>query len=116
MIEKRLARRFAKSLPIAFRSSDREYNGVSMDFSASGLFILTMEPFKPGTVVIMNLKAPNKKIIRLAGVVIRTIKTGDINIKDGMAIKLNEMPFLYHQLLESIEKMVPPLRTEETGT
>jgi hypothetical protein len=52
----------------------------------------------------MNLEVSKKKIIRLVGVVLRTMKTGDINIKDGMAIKLNEEPFLYHKFLESIEK------------
>jgi hypothetical protein len=104
MIERRLSKRFAQALPIAFLNEGREYRGVSMDFSASGLFILTREPFKPGTMVKMNLEVSKKKIIRLVGVVVRTMKTGDINIKDGMAIKLNEVPFLYHKLLESIEK------------
>ena len=104
MIERRLAQRFARALPIVFLNEGREYRGVSMDFSASGLFILTREPFKPGTMVKMNLEVSKKKIIRLVGVVVRTMKTGDINIKDGMAIKLNEVPFLYHKLLESLEK------------
>jgi len=104
MIERRSGKRIVRELPIAFSNSEMEYRGVSMDFSASGLFILTGEPFKPGTMVKMILEVSKKKMIRLAGVVIRTIKTGDINVKDGMAIKLDEMPYIYHQFLESLEK------------
>ena len=104
MIERRSAKRFADALTLSFSTSEKEYNGVSLDFSASGLFILTREPLSPGTRVKINLEVSEKKTIRLAGVVARTIKTGDINIKDGMGIKLIEVPFIYHQFLESLER------------
>lgn len=116
MVGKRLARRFEKALPVVFRNSEKECRGVSMDFSAAGLFILTREPFSPGTSLKINLEVSKRKTIYLAGVVVRTIKTGNIKMKNGMAIKLNEVPFLYHKLLESIEKTVPQLRTEEPCT
>ena len=116
MIERRSARRIAKLLPITFRNSEKEYRGVSLDFSSSGLFILTREPFRPGTSVKIGLDISDNEKIYLRGVVVRSIKTGDINIKDGMCIKLNEVPFVYHQMLESIDKTVPLLRPEEPGT
>jgi len=116
MIERRSARRFAKLLPITFRNSEKEYKGVSLDFSSSGLFILTREPFRPGTSVKIGLEVSDKEKIYLSGVVVRSIKTGDMNVKDGMCIKLNEVPFIYHKMLESIEKTVPQLRTEEPCT
>ena len=104
MIERRSTKRFAQALPVAFRNSEKEYRGVSLDFSASGLFILTKEPFSPGTSVEIGLEVSDKEKIHLRGVVVRTIKTGDINIKAGMGIKLNEVPYKYHQFLESVER------------
>lgn len=103
MIERRSTKRFAQALPIVFRNSEKEYRGVSMDFSASGLFILTREPLSPGTSLKISLEISDKERIYLKGVVVRTIKMGDINIKDGMGVKLNEVPYKYHQFLESIE-------------
>ena len=102
MVDKRSSERFTNVLPLVFSNSSGEYWGVSMDFSMSGLFILTKEPFSPGTSLKMRLEVSEKKTIHLRGVVVRTIKTGDINIKDGMAIKLDEVPFIYHQFLESL--------------
>ena len=100
MVERRSAERFANAIPVAFRNSEKEYRGVSLDFSALGLFILTREPFKPGTSLKICLEVSEKEKIHLSGVVARTIRMGDINIKDGMGIKLNEAPYKYHQLLE----------------
>ncbi|MBL7031735.1 MAG: PilZ domain-containing protein [Nitrospira sp.] len=102
MIERRSSKRVAQTLPIAFSNSGNEYRGVSSDFSSTGLFIITREPFSPGTRIKINLEVSNRKTIRLAGVVARTIKTGDVNIRDGMGIKLNEVPYIYHKFLESM--------------
>lgn len=102
MVEKRSHKRFEGALPVVFRNSEKECRGVSMDFSASGLFILTKEPFRPGTSLRMCLEISEKERIHLRGVVARTIKTGNINIKDGMGIKLDEVPYKYHQLIEGI--------------
>jgi Tfp pilus assembly protein PilZ len=104
MIERRSAKRFKRSLPLTFSNSSEEYRGVSLDFSASGLFILTREPFSPGTRVKINLEVSKKEIIRLSGVVVRTIKTGDLNVKDGMGIHLDETPYIYYKYLERFEK------------
>ena len=102
MVEKRSSERFTNAIPLAFSNSSGEYRGVSMDFSASGLFILTKEPFRPGTSLRMCLEVSEKERIHLRGVVARTIKTGNINIRDGMGIELDEVPYKYHQLIESI--------------
>ena len=102
MIERRSKKRVAQALPVAFRNSSKEYRGTSSDFSASGLFILTSETFTPGTSLKICLEVSEKEKIYLRGVVVRTIKTGHINIKDGMGIKLNEAPFKYHQFLQSL--------------
>ncbi|GBE03736.1 MAG TPA: PilZ domain-containing protein [Nitrospirae bacterium] len=104
MIERRPAKRFANALPLFFLNSGKEYSGVSLDFSVSGLFILTRELFSPGTSLKMRLEVSEKETIHLRGVVVRTIKTDDINVKNGMGIKLDEVPYKYHQLLESLKE------------
>ena len=112
MIERRSAKRFAKALPIVFSDSNGECRGISMDFSASGFFILTTEPLSPGTSLKIRLEVSERERVYLSGVVARTIKTGDINVKDGMGIKLDSIPYKYHQFLERIEKSLPLLGTE----
>ena len=104
MIERRSAERLTNALPVTFRNSEKEYRGVSLDFSAYGLFILTKEPLSPGTSLRICLEVSEDKKVYLRGVVARTIKTGDINLKDGMGIKLVEVPYQYHQFLESVER------------
>lgn len=65
---------------------------------------MTREPLSPGTKLRIRLEISEDKSIYLRGVVIRTIKTGDLNIKDGMGVKLNDAPHAYHSFLESAER------------
>ncbi len=103
MPEKRVAERYKKEVPVTFYDGKESYKGLSSDFSVSGIFVITRGPFKPGSPIRITLEISNKKNIYLSGIVIRTIKTGDENIKDGMGIKLNETPFIYHNFIEKLK-------------
>ena len=102
MIERRSGERLVRELPLVFSNSGEEHRGMSSDFSVTGLFIITREPFSPGTSLKIRLEVSEREKIHLSGVVARTIKTGEGSIKDGMGIKLNNAPFKYHQLIESM--------------
>ena len=103
MIEKRGKERFSKEIPLTFSEGTTTHKGMSSDFSSSGVFIITRQPFKPGTRTKMSLEISHKEKIYLTGVVVRAIKTGDVNIKDGMGIKLTDSPFLYQKFLDRLK-------------
>ena len=103
MIEQRGAERYKKEVPVTYSDGKENYKGLSADFSVTGIFIITREPFKPGSPIKITLEISNKKRIYLSGTVIRTIKTGELSIKDGMGIKLNETPFVYHNFIEKLK-------------
>ncbi len=102
MTEKRSSERFSKKLPITFSNDDGHYRGMSSNFSDTGIFVITREPFTPGDHIKMSLEVTEKKKIHLAGTVVRAIKTGIEDVKDGMGIKLENAPFIYHNFVNSI--------------
>jgi Tfp pilus assembly protein PilZ len=103
MIEKRGSKRFKKKIPLAFSDGTKEYKGLSSDLSSTGLFIITRDPLRPGTQIKIALEVPDKKIF-LNGVVVRTVKTGIIEVKDRMGIKLTETPYLYQKFITRLEE------------
>ncbi len=102
MIEKRASERFTKEVSVTFYSGKDHYSGISSNFSVSGLFIKTAEPLKPGTPLKITLEISKKEKIYLEGIVIRSIKTGESNINDGMGIKLKETPFIYDKFINKL--------------
>ena len=102
MTEKRGSARFRKELPLTFSNDNGNYKGMSSDFSDSGIFVITREPFKPGSNIKMSLEVTEKKKIYLSGIVVRAIKTGIEDVKDGMGVKLNNSPFIYHNFVKTL--------------
>jgi len=98
-MEKRKIYRKIKRLPITFSDGQEEYAGISSDFSATGLFIRTRRPFSPGTSVKMVLETEKNQKIVLTGVVVRAIKTGIMDFKNGMGIRLDSIPQVYKDFL-----------------
>ena len=105
MIEQRGSKRYRKEIPVAFSEGGKNHKGMSSDFSSSGVFIITRQPCKPGTSIKMTLEISKKEKIYLTGIVVRTIKTGVMTIKDGMGIKLTDSPFTYQKFLDSLKAL-----------
>jgi Tfp pilus assembly protein PilZ len=101
-VDKRITRRKIKRLNIIFSDGTEEHPGTSSDFSTNGLFIRTRKPFKPGTAVTMLLEISVTQKIALSGVVIRAIKTGLRDFKNGMGIKLDSIPHEYEVFLSDL--------------
>ncbi len=99
---KRIAERRIRRLTITFTDGKMEYSGISSDFSSTGLFIRTRKAFNPGTPVKMLLEVDENRKIELAGVVARAIKTGAMDFKNGMGIKLSYIPQAYEDFLKEI--------------
>jgi len=102
MVERRTASRYQEEIPITFSSEEEKFPGTASCISETGMFILTRNPLRPGTPLKLILEIAIHERIYLAGVVIRTIKTGDDNIRDGMGIKLNETPFVFYNFLKKL--------------
>ncbi len=102
IMAKRVAKRRIKRLSITFTEGKVEYTGMSSDFSSTGLFIRTRKAFNPGTPVKMVIEVDKNRKIELAGVVTRAIKTGVMDFKNGMGIKLSYIPQVYENFLKEI--------------
>jgi Tfp pilus assembly protein PilZ len=111
-MEKRECKRKIRRLNITFTDGGTEYSGISSDFSCNGLFIRTIKGFSEGTKLNMKLESENGKIIPLAGIVKRAIKTNVSNIcgyktssyKNGMGIRLTSTPKEYDDFVEELYK------------
>lgn len=111
-MEKRECKRKIRRLNITFSDGETEYSGISSDFSCSGLFIRTRNSFSEGIKLNMKLELENGKIIPLAGIVKRAIKTNisSYNIsgyktssyKNGMGIRLTSIPEEYNDFIEEL--------------
>ncbi len=99
---KRAADRKKKRLSITFSDGQVENNGMSSDFSSTGLFIRTRKAFNPGTPVTMVLEVDASRKIPLTGVVARAIRTGVVDFKNGMGIRLTSVPQAYEEFLKEL--------------
>jgi Tfp pilus assembly protein PilZ len=98
----RKAQRKIKRLSITFNDGTNEGTGTSSDFSTTGLFIRTRKPLKPGTALDMVLELSENHTVALTGIVVRAIKTGIRDFKNGMGVKLNEIPKDYEDFINSL--------------
>lgn len=101
-MDKRVGKRRIKRLPINFSDGEQDYNGTSSNFSSNGLFIRTRRAFVPGTSVKMVLEVEEERKILLMGVVVRAIKTGLRDFKNGMGIKLTSLSQDYKDFLKEL--------------
>jgi Tfp pilus assembly protein PilZ len=101
-MDKRIVPRRIKRLSITFSDGKVERTGTSSDFSETGLFIRTRKPFNPGTNVNIVIEITAGKQIRLEGIVVRAIKTGAMDFKNGMGIKLTTIPEEYKNFVKGL--------------
>lgn len=101
-MSKRTSDRKKKRLTITFSDGHVENNGMSSDFSSTGLFIRTRKAFNPGTPVTMVLEVDANRKIPLTGVVARAIRTGVMDFKNGMGIRLTSVPQAYEEFLKEL--------------
>ncbi len=104
MAEKRIAPRKIKRLSITFSDGKVEQSGTSSDFSATGLFIRTRKALPPGTNLKIIIELDNNRTMTLTGIVIRSIKTGSMDIKNGMGVKLTYIPREYEDFIKELLK------------
>lgn len=100
--EKRRQGRFIKRCEIEFASGGQIYRGISSNFSLTGLFVRTRNPFAPGTIITMIVHLPDGSTSRLSGRVIRALKTSHGSgigtsafLKEGMGIEITEKDSRY---------------------
>ena len=99
---KRITQRKIRRLSITFSDGNTEYSGTSSDFSATGLFIRTRKALSPGTPIEMVAELDNNRRIPLTGIVVRSIKTGIADFKNGMGIKLTSIPQEYQDFINEL--------------
>ena len=99
---KRITQRKIRRLSIIFSDGKGEYSGTSSDFSATGLFIRTRKAISPGTTLAIVAELDNNRKIDLTGIVVRSIKTGIADFKNGMGIKLTSIPQEYQDFINEL--------------
>jgi len=102
MPDKRIAPRKIKRLSVTFSDGKDEYSGTSSDFSATGLFIRTRKALSPGTSLKIVVELDENRKVTLTGMVVRSIKTGIADFKNGMGIKLTNIPKDYEDFIQNL--------------
>ncbi len=100
----RIARRKIKRLTITFSDGIVEHSGTSSDFSMTGLFIRTRKALPPGTNLKIVVVLDDQRTITLMGIVVRSIKTGSMDIKNGMGVKFTYIPKEYEDFMNELLK------------
>ena len=102
MPDKRIAPRKIRRMPVTFSDGKDEYSGTSSDFSATGLFIRTRKALSPGTSLKIVVELDENRKVTLTGMVVRSIKTGIADFKNGMGIKLTNIPKDYEDFIQNL--------------
>ena len=102
MPDKRIAPRKIRRLSVIFSDGKDEYSGTSSDFSATGLFIRTRKALSPGTSLKIVIELDDHRKVTLTGMVVRSIKTGLMDFKNGMGIKLTNIPKDYEDFIQNL--------------
>jgi hypothetical protein len=110
MLNRRQCKRFPEQCNTEFVSDGMTYHAVAMDFALNGLFIVTDSPRAPGTYLTMKIRLPNGSTARLAGKVVRFLKTFRRNdtgttvheTGDGMGIEIIEKDINYLHFIRSL--------------
>jgi len=97
------ARRYIKRFPVAFSDGRTEYSAVTSNISSTGIFIRTRKALPPGTRLHIRLEVDRGRYIALEGVVAWALKTGIVDFKDGMGVRLEIIPEEYKALIRSLE-------------
>jgi Tfp pilus assembly protein PilZ len=107
MADKRKSRRKIKRRRITFLYENKEYKGISSNFSETGLFIKTKVRFKPGSPVYMVLELDDNQTTALKGDVVRVTERSKFfrssRVSDnGIGIKLTEVTKEYKEFCDDL--------------
>ncbi|GAB4534117.1 MAG: hypothetical protein Fur0020_00430 [Thermodesulfovibrionia bacterium] len=93
------SKRVTKRLTLTYSDGVVQYNGITSNISATGVFIRTRNPFPPGTNIRLKIETDKGKDIVAEGVVVWALKTGIVDFKNGMGVRLTNIPEAYKELL-----------------
>ncbi|HDZ62599.1 MAG TPA: hypothetical protein ENH40_05590 [Nitrospirae bacterium] len=102
-MQKRRSKRVIKRLEVTFNVRGHIYTGITSDISKEGIFIRTQKGLPPGITVEVELYLPSGEMLKMQGVVKRTIKTPYQQIKNGMGIELTDPPQKFTDFANSLE-------------
>ncbi|MHA2218828.1 MAG: PilZ domain-containing protein [Candidatus Hodarchaeales archaeon] len=116
MADKRKTGRIIKRLHTTFLCGEKEYRGISSNFSLTGVFIKSRKKFKPGSSLNITLDLGDNQKIALIGEIawVKSSKPDRVNkvqkvstfdkFNEGMGIKLNETPQEFKEFLKVLIK------------
>jgi uncharacterized protein (TIGR02266 family) len=96
----KIEKRHTKRLTVTFSNGTSEHTGKTSNLSSSGLFIRTRKALSPGTRMKMTIELDHDRIIFLEGEVAWSLKTGLSDFRNGMGIRLYNIPEEYKALLK----------------
>ena len=102
-MQKRRSKRVIKRLEVTFRARGHTYTGITSDVSKEGIFIRTQKGLPPGMLIEVELYMPSGELLKMQGVVKRTIKTPFQQIKNGMGIEIANPPQIFIDFANSLE-------------
>jgi Tfp pilus assembly protein PilZ len=101
-LEKRRYPRRTKRLSVRFSDGNKEFTAVTSNVSRTGMFIRTRKPLPHGTSLDIVLEVSSHQKIALSGIVVRAIRTGLSDFKDGMGIQLTTVPQEYLDFIDGL--------------
>ena len=110
MIDKRQQRRFLKRYRAEFSAHNRTYRGITVNFSLSGLFIITSNPFSQNTSLDIAVHLSDGSTSRLNGKVVgiyKTLSRDDVEIpyrtlNNGMGVTITQKDASFLHLIRSL--------------
>ncbi|MEE8329542.1 MAG: PilZ domain-containing protein [Thermodesulfovibrionia bacterium] len=94
--------RRTRRLNVSFSDGKAEHSGTSSNFSLKGIFIRTRKAFNPGTSLKMVLEVNEHQKIDFTGVVVWATRTGIMDFKNGMGIKITSISQAYEDFVKEL--------------
>ncbi len=98
--KRQISKRHTKRLPVIFSNGESEFNGTTSNLSLSGIFIRTRKALNPGTLLKIVLEVDKDRKIALEGEVVWSLKTGLSDFKNGMGVRLINIPQNYTEVVK----------------
>jgi Tfp pilus assembly protein PilZ len=105
-MDRRAFKRIPKRLSVKFGLEQADCVGFSQDMSPTSIFIKTTRPYRPGTLLKIQIVLPDERRLDLTGKVVwaklvppslfRQIR------KSGMGVRLEEIPQAYIQFVSTL--------------
>jgi ribosomal protein S27E len=106
--------RFVRRLETEFSSEGKVFRGISSDFSVTGVFIRTKNPFSPGSIIDIKIHLPEGSTSNMKGKVMRAIKSNLGAMKNGMGISLLEKDIYYINFMKTFSPDIDEEPTQKT--